>query len=173
MHVTQRVKAGRRIVSTLLVVLALLLGFPPAARADHGLQPDASCGFTGVKTLVLRPGAQLPLPVRYENLTSVPWTFYYIVTRNDLPFNLPGELLSPALGSSLTLPPFSAISLPGLGFTIPLSTTVGRGRITYSVFANFIGGGVSRIVNPANCEYDLTVQPLFPIAISGEPSGDH
>jgi hypothetical protein len=149
------------------VLLALLLISPSSARADHGQQPDAFCGFTGTKTLTLRPGGQLPLPSRYENLTSGSWTFYYIVVRDDLPFNLPGELLSATLGSTLTLPPFSSVSLPGLAYTLPLSTRTGTGHLTYWVFASSIGTGGSRIVIPAKCEYDLTVQPLFLAGAAG------
>ncbi|HEX5716903.1 MAG TPA: hypothetical protein VF179_12140 [Thermoanaerobaculia bacterium] len=169
----QRIKARRTIFAALLAGLALLLS-APSARADHGQQPDASCGFTGVKTLVLRPGGQLPLPPSYQNLTGLTWTFYYIVMRDDLPFNLPGELLSATLGGPLTLPPYSGASLPGLAYTLPLSTRVGTGRLTYWVFANSTSPTGTRIVNPAKCEYDLTVKPLFG-AFGGteDPSADH
>jgi hypothetical protein len=164
MHIDRRapqIHSGCRILFVLLALLAMLLTTAPPARADHGEQPDATCGFTGVKTLVLRPGGQFPLPPVYQNLTGLSWTFYYIVVRDDLPFNLPGELLGAALGAPLTLPPYTGVSIPGLSYTLPLSTRIGTGRVAYWVFANSISPTGSRIVNPAKCEYDLTVKPLF------------
>jgi hypothetical protein len=101
------------------------------------------------------------LPTLYENLTDLDWTFYFIVIRDDLPFNLPGELLSATLHSAFVLPAGKSASISGLGYTLPLTTRTGNGRLSYWMFANHIGAGGSTILTVAKCDYDLTVQPLF------------
>src|SRR4051794_21681506 len=84
-------------VHACLAALALLLlsgAFPPSARGDQGL--FASCGFSGVQTLVLQPGEKLLLPFYYENLTGARYTFTIQETHINK-FSFPGDLLSAAL----------------------------------------------------------------------------
>jgi hypothetical protein len=148
---------GPRIAAILFAALALMLSSPRTARA----QPVATCGFTGVKTLVLQQGDTFPFENQLANLTSQDWTFHEVRIRDDVPFNMPGYLFNAAFGRrTLRLFPGEERSLKGKGYTLPLDTTIGRGHVTYVIYAVHNGTGSTTILRLAECEFDLTVTPF-------------
>src|SRR5262245_61488620 len=162
----------RKSLTAALAILALLLAHgaaPPPARADHhppNPEPDTYCGFSGVQNIDLLPGDLLPLPERYENPTSLPWTFY-IFEFGGASF-LPAEYMGPVLGGPLVLKPGKNRTLAGLGFRIPMSTSSGTYFVDQFVMANYVGGGISRTLYVARCQYNLSVLSLAD-AIGGKP----
>lgn len=161
----------RRSLPAALAFLALLLAHGAApARADHHpptVEPDSYCGFTGVKNIDLAPGDLLPLPERYENLSSLPWKFY-IFEFSGQPF-LPAEYMGEILKGPLALKPGASRTLRGFGYRLPFSTPPGTYFVDHMVMANYVGGGVSRTLYVARCQYNLRVISF--LALKGDKPG--